>query len=87
MAEASYRLEVARSAERDLRRMVAGDRQRVIAAVQALGAEPRPQGCQKMTDREEYRIRVGDYRVMYTIDDRARVVIIYRAAHRRDVYR
>jgi mRNA interferase RelE/StbE len=57
------------------------------AAIRALGNTPRPPGCKKLQDREEYRIREGNYRILYLIDDRARVVQIVSILHRKDAYR
>jgi len=76
-------------AERDPKRLPAEVFQRVIAAIRALGAEPRPQGCRKLqgSPRDDYRIRVGDYRVVYEIDDRDKSVRIMRVHHRREAYR
>ena len=53
----------------------------------ALAIEPRPQGCQKLVGEDGYRIRIGDYRILYRIDEHAKKVFIYRIKHRREVYR
>jgi len=76
-------------AERDLKRLPAEVFQRVIAAIRTLGADPRPHGCRKLqgSPRDDYRVRVGDYRVVYEIDDRNKAVRIMRVRHRREVYR
>jgi mRNA interferase RelE/StbE len=58
-----------------------------MAAIDALADDPRPSGCAKLAGRDDYRIRVGDYRVVYAVDDDKRVVLIARIAHRREVYR
>lgn len=55
--------------------------------VNMLKENPRPIGCKKLTNEEGYRIRVGKYRILYTVDDRNLLVSIYRIAHRKDVYR
>jgi len=54
-----------------------------------LAANPRPPGCRKLqgSGRDDYRLRVGNYRVLYEVDDKARAVRIMRVRHRRDVYR
>lgn len=62
-------------------------RERVAAAIEALAAEPRPHGAARLAGRDDYRIRVGDYRIVYAIDDEARLVLVARSAHRREVYR
>jgi mRNA interferase RelE/StbE len=64
------------------------DRQRIVARISSLAENPRPGGCQKLSGlRESYRIRVGDYRVVYAISEHERAVQIVRVAHRKDVYR
>jgi mRNA interferase RelE/StbE len=80
---------LAAQAERDLKRLPAALFRRVIAAVRALAAVPRPPGARKLhgSGRDDYRIRVGDYRVLYEVNDAARVVRIMRVRHRREAYR
>ena len=83
-----YRILLERSAERDLRRLSAEMHERVIAAIRGLGANPRPPGCRKLTgSQNDWRICVGDYRVVYEIADEIRVVRVNRVRHRREVYR
>lgn len=60
---------------------------RIKPKVLALGVNPRPSGCVKLSGEELYRIRIGDYRVVYRIDDRLQIVEITIVAHRREVYR
>lgn len=62
-------------------------RERVGAAIDALAAEPRPRGAVKLAGRDDFRIRVGDHRIVYAVDDAERSVLIARIAHRREVYR
>ena len=52
----------------------------------ALAGDPRPNGCRKLSGSEEYRIRVGDYRVLYEIEDAVLRILVVRVGHRRDVY-
>lgn len=83
-----YRVFLERTAERDLKQLSAKMHDRVIAAIQALSTNPRPQGCRKLTATDnDWRIRVGDYRVVYEIDDEIREVRVNRVRHRREVYR
>jgi mRNA interferase RelE/StbE len=58
-----------------------------MAAIDALALDPRPAGAVKLAGRDDYRVRVGDYRIVYAVHDGERVVIIARVAHRREVYR
>jgi mRNA interferase RelE/StbE len=60
--------------------------ERVDGAILSLAEDSRPPGCVRLKGREEWRIRVGDYRIVYGIDDEQRVVEILNVAHRRDVY-
>jgi mRNA interferase RelE/StbE len=62
-------------------------RTRISKAIHLLGSEPRPRGVTKLTGAELYRIHVGDYRVVYAIDDTIRVVSVTSVGHRRDIYR
>ncbi|MGH8681369.1 MAG: type II toxin-antitoxin system RelE family toxin [Burkholderiales bacterium] len=86
---AAYRLVVKASAAKELdvvepRKL----RQRLVAAIADLAENPRPAGCEKLAGAEDaYRIRQGDYRAVYTIDGRARVVRVIKVGHRREVYR
>lgn len=85
---AGYRVEFRSSADRELSRLNRQVLDRVVAAVEALGEQPRPVGVRKMAGAEHTcRIRVGDYRVVCTIDDGAKVVTVERVRHRSDAYR
>ena len=83
-----YLVEFRRSAEKDLRRLNPSIQTRVLRVVEALANNPRPSGCHKLVDSNNaYRVRVGDYRVIYTISDAVLVVAIETIRHRREVYR
>ena len=82
-----YSLRMKRSAERELRRFPSRDVERIARVIGALSENPRPPGCQKLATEDGYRVRQGDYRIVYTVDDDERVVVIYKIGHRRDVYR
>lgn len=85
---ASYRIEVSATAEKQLKKLGREDRIRVLRAVQALAHEPRPSGCRKLQGYEDvYRIRIGRYRALYSIDGRRVIITVLKVAHRRDVYR
>jgi len=83
----SYTISIVRRAQRELADLPAGAYERVRDAMRALAQEPRPPGCLKLTGREGWRIRVGDYRVIYEIDDRQQAVTVLHVGHRQDVYR
>jgi mRNA interferase RelE/StbE len=83
-----YRVLLERSAERDLGRISSEVHDRIIKAIQGLANNPRPPGCRKLVgSKNDWRIRVGDYRVIYEIADAIRVVRVNRVRHRREVYR
>ena len=83
----SYRLEVKRSASKEIAALPKADCQRVVAKIQLLASEPRPHGCEKLSGAEKYRIRQGNYRILYEIDDSSRLVIIVKVGNRKEVYR
>jgi mRNA interferase RelE/StbE len=62
-------------------------RERLTTAIDGLAGEPRPRGAVKLAGRDDYRIRVGDHRIVYAVDDEDRLVLVARIAHRRDAYR
>lgn len=83
-----YQVLLERAAEKDLDRLAAEVRGRTIRAIQGLAKEPRPSGCRKLTSTQSHwRIRVGEYRIIYEIADTIRVVRVNRVRHRREVYR
>lgn len=61
--------------------------ERIDNAIEALGSEPRPYNCKKLKDHDAWRIRVGEYRVIYEINDAAQMVVVVQIGHRREVYR
>ena len=82
-----YRVSIKRSAEREMDRLPSQVFARVSQAILKLEREPRPPGHKKLRGVEEYRLRVGDYRVLYVIDDATATVEVVAVGHRRDVYR
>ena len=83
----SYELFVLRRAQKELADLSKTDFERVRDAVVALAQNPRPVGCKKLVGRDGWRIRSGDYRVIYTIFDAVLIVAIEGIRHRREVYR
>ena len=83
----SYTVILSPRAVRDRRRLPPDVRQRITTALLALENDPRPPGCLKMTNSDEWRIRVGMYRICYLIDDTTQEVTVTHIGHRRDVYR
>jgi mRNA interferase RelE/StbE len=84
---ASYSIVIKASAAKELDGVPRKELQRIVKKVAALATNPRPNGCEKLSGAERYRLRQGDYRIIYAIDDSARNVIVVKIGHRRDVYR
>ena len=84
---ASYKLLIKSSAAGELEAMPRKDRNRIIAKIEGLAANPHPRGSEKLSGEEKYRLRQGDYRVLYSIQDASMTVTIVKIAHRREVYR
>lgn len=88
MTQGSHRVRLAPAADRQLRTLDAGARARVAAAIDLLAATPRPPGAKKLAGGEgEWRVRTGDYRIVYEIHDQVLTVLVVRVAHRREVHR
>lgn len=84
---ADYRLLIKPSAVKELDTLLLKIRRQVVKRIQSLAAEPRPFGSEKLSGLEKYRLRQGNYRVLYEIHDDAPSVVIVKIAHRREVYR
>jgi mRNA interferase RelE/StbE len=85
---ASYNVILKPSVEKDLRSLPSPVLKRVFKRIQALADDPFPRGLLKLAGAEQlYRVRVGEYRIVYTVDSDSRQVIVYYVRHRRDVYR
>jgi len=84
---ASYKLLIKPSAVKELEALPAKDRRRLVARLQRLSSDPRPPGSEKLSGHDLYRIRQGNYRVLYSVEDLALIVLVIKVGHRRDVYR
>jgi mRNA interferase RelE/StbE len=84
---ANYRLQIKPSAVKELEAIQLKDRKRLVARIRRLAKEPRPDGCEKLSGQDKYRVRQGHYRVLYSVDDSAPSITIVKIGHRRDVYR
>ncbi len=82
-----HQLIIERKARRDIESLPDSVLQDIIDAVQNLACTPRPRGVKKLIGKDGWRIRINDYRVLYTIDDKQKIVAIYRVKHRKDAYR
>lgn len=85
---ARFELEITHSAEKQLRALHRGDQQRLTTAMLALAEDPRPRGSKKLSGYEDiFRIRVGRFRILYSVAQKRLVILILKIGHRRDVYR
>ncbi len=83
----TYQVILQRPAEKELNALEVSVHKRIVMRLLALEENPRPSGVKKLQGQESYRLRVGDYRVLYTIDDKTKKVFAMAVGHRREVYR
>ena len=84
---ASYEIIIKRSAEKELRKVPRTALTRIMARIGGLASNPRPPGFEKLSAREEFRVRLGDYRIVCDINDATQLVTVVKTGHRREVYR
>jgi mRNA interferase RelE/StbE len=85
---AQYKVLIKTSAAKEIKAISKKkDRQRIVRRIQQLGENPRPPGCQKLSGRERFRVRQGQYRIVYGIKDNDLIVYVVKVGHRKDVYR
>ncbi len=82
-----YQVQVKKSAIKELSQISAPYNQKIIIAIDGLAENPRPNGYKQLKGENAFRLRVGDYRIIYTIEDVIKIVEIQRVRHRRDVYK
>lgn len=83
----SYRIVVRPAALRALRKIHPDDRKRIQGAIALLAQEPRPPGATNLRGRDGIRVRVGDYRIIYTVQDEVLLVVVVSLGHRKEIYR
>jgi mRNA interferase RelE/StbE len=81
-----YEVSIVPSAEKEMNRLPATVHTRISKRILTLADNPRPRGFRKLSGRDEYRLRVGDYRILYIVDDGIRSVTVLAVGHRREVY-
>jgi mRNA interferase RelE/StbE len=84
---AAYELMIRPSVKKDVKKIPDADLRKILERIEALREDPRPPGSVKLSGMEYYRIRQGDYRIVYEIQDAVLVVIVIKVGHRRDIYR
>lgn len=82
-----YKVELRRNAKKSLDRLQEQERTKIISALLELEHNPRPKGIEKIRGTELWRIREGDYRLVYHVDDKEKIITVVRIGHRRDIYR
>lgn len=83
----SYRIVIKKSAAKELEKIVKKDRIRIVEKIQALAKDPRPAGSKKLSGQEKYRLRQGDYRILYQIFEDELIVSVVKVGNRGDVYK
>ena len=84
---ARYKITIKKSAARELDEIPKKDLRKVVKRIQTLARNPRPPGSQKLSAQQCYRVRQGDYRIVYSIDDEDSLIDIVKIGHRREIYR
>lgn len=84
---AKYNIQIKPSAIKELEKLPKKDLQKVVIKIQSLSTIPRPPGCEKLSGDEKYRIRQGNYRIVYLIEDNNLIIIVVKVGHRRDIYK
>ena len=82
-----YKIFLKESVEKDLRSIPKKDLNKILTRIEALAKEPRPQGYEKLSGQDKYRIRQGTYRIIYSIQDQELTVWVVKVGHRKEVYR
>jgi len=83
----NYKVLIRKSAADELGRIPKRDLRRIVERIRSLGDRPRPHGCEKLSAQERYRLRQGDYRVVYSVDDSIQTVEVVKIGHRSEIYR
>ena len=82
----SFRLVIKKSAAKEIERIEKKDRIRIIEKIRSLASDPRPFGSKKLSGQEKYRIRQGNYRILYQVLDDELIINVVKVGHRRDIY-
>ena len=82
-----YKIIFRKSVAKDMRRIPNRDLRRILAAIDSLSEEPRPSGGERLSGQEKYRVRQGNYRIVYEIINKEVIVVVVKVGHRKDVYR
>ncbi len=84
--KADYKIEIKKSAAKEIKSLSDKYLRKVLNKISYLSKTPRPKNCKKLTGKNEYRVRVGVYRIVYTVEDEKLIIIVVKVAHRKNVY-
>ena len=84
---AEYEIYFKESVWKELKKVPKNDLKKILSRIENLGSDPRPTGCEKITGYELYRVRQGNYRIVYSIQDYELTVWVIKVGHRKDIYR
>lgn len=85
---AKYKIEISLSAEKALKKIPKNDLKKIIEVIQILAINPFPEGCRKLSGEENaYRVRQGNYRVIYEVDGKKLIILVFKIGHRKDIYK
>ena len=84
---ANYKIFIKPSAKKELESLPQSDLSKIVEKIKNLSSDPRPYGAEKLSGEDKYRIRQGNYRIVYSIEDDKLIVIVVKIGHRRDVYK
>jgi len=82
-----YKIEIKKSAIKELNSIPKNDLNKILNRIKSLSSDPRPPGCIKLTNREDYRIRAGNYSIVYSINDEVLIIIVIKIGHKKEIYR
>jgi len=84
---ADYKIEIKKSAQKEIFSLQRNDLNNIVKKISSLSKNPRPDGCKKLSADEKYRVRVGNFRILYSIEDDILVIYVVKVGHRKNVYK
>jgi mRNA interferase RelE/StbE len=82
-----YKIEIKKSAIKELNSIHQKDIRKIITKIQSLSSNPKPKGCTRLTNREDYRIRADNYKINYSVNDDILIIAVIKIGHRKEIYR
>ena len=84
---ANYNIEIKKSAAKEIGKLPKQELKRVVEKIKLLAEDPRPEGCKKLSGDEKYRLRIGNYRILYRIEDDLLIIYVVKVGHRKEIYK